>query len=500
MLDGMNAIRWLMNLKFRHKVFLGFLLNSLAIIVCMFLIGRHFSVRNFEEYVGKVEMEKLDELALTLSQEYQRNGNWDFVRENPGHWLQLKWFGPGHPRHIEEAPVFPPPPPPPDGQEPPPPMPGVPPPHGPPPGPRLAHRPPFISLFDAEKHPITRTDSPSTEGLRLKPVLLNNKPVAWLGIRMFQRPMHPLDVEFIRAQSKTFYVVGGVALLLAVILTFVLSRHILAPVRKLAAGTHALTSRRFETRVEIGTPDEFGQLAADFNSMAQSLGRYEQMRRQWIADISHELRTPLAILRGEIEAMQDGVREVTPEALESLHFEVLHVGRIVHDLHELSLIESSDFELEKTPVNPVHILEETLRSFQIRCEQRGLRVEVKGTGGECVLPADEFRLKQLYSNLLENTLRYAAAPGLLVISHSFPAGLFRIDFEDSGPGVPEESLDRLFDRLYRVDKSRSRSQGGSGLGLAICKSIVECFGGKIEASNSPAGGLRISIELPIPKS
>jgi two-component system sensor histidine kinase BaeS len=322
--------------------------------------------------------------------------------------------------------------------------------------------------------------------------------VGWLGLRKHQRPLHPLDVEFLRNQSQTFYSLGGVALLLAVLVTFALSRHLLAPVRELAAATQALTSRRFETRLPIRTQDEFGQLAGDFNNMAQALERYEQLRRQWLADISHELRTPLAVLRGEIEAMQDGVREITPKALESLHFEVMHVGRIVQDLYDLSLIESRTFDAELTAVNPLEVLEETLRSYQTRFQQWGIRIEENGAGTRPVtIKADCGRLRQLFSNLLENTLRYAQAPGVLKISHDLTPGQFFLYFEDSGPGVPEEALERLFDRLYRVDKARSRAQGGSGLGLAICKGLMECFGGQIAASHAATGGLRISMAFPV---
>jgi two-component system sensor histidine kinase BaeS len=361
--------------------------------------------------------------------------------------------------------------------------------------------PPRISLFDAGKQPLTPADaSPPDEGYRLKPILVDGQVVGWLGIRKHERPTHPLDVEFLRVQSQTFQAVGGVALLLAVFVTFVLSRHLLAPVKELAEGARALTSRRFETRIEVRARDEIGQLAADFNAMAQALERYEQMRRQWMSDISHELRTPLAILRAEIEAIQDGVREVTPEALESLHTEVMHVSRIVHDLHDLSLIESRAFDAEQTAVNPLEVLEDTLRSFHTRFQQRGIRIEVEGGGLDTehvAVMADGGRLTQLFANLLENTLRYADAPGVLRIFHELTAGRLFLHLEDSGPGAPEESLGRLFDRLYRVDKARSRAQGGSGLGLAICKSIVESFGGRIEASNAPTGGLRISIAFPL---
>jgi two-component system sensor histidine kinase BaeS len=215
-------------------------------------------------------------------------------------------------------------------------------------------------------------------------------------------------------------------------------------------------------------------------------------------DISHELRTPLAILRGEIEAMQDGIRTITEQGLDSLHQEVLHLSRIVSDLHDLSLFEAGSFKTEFGPVSPIEILSETMECFRSRLDRRGIRMEIHTRKeGDVVIRADADRLKQLFSNLLENVLRYANVPGVLRVSHQVGEGELQISFEDSGPGVPEESLAFLFERLYRVDRSRSREHGGSGLGLAICKSIVESFGGRIEAFNAPGNGLKICMAFPL---
>ena len=262
-------------------------------------------------------------------------------------------------------------------------------------------------------------------------------------------------------------------------------------------GTQALTSLKFDTRIQVRTGDELGQLAMDFNRMAETLSRYETMRKQWLSDISHELRTPLSVLRGEIEAMQDGVREITDEALESLHAEALHMGKIVDDLHELSLADSGALRMERQPIQPVAVLKETLKLFETRFQQAqisiaaDLPVEPKVT-----LQGDASRLSQLYTNLLENTLRYADAPGTLRIWREYSAEQLSLFFEDSGPGVPQESVDHLFDRLYKVDASRTRTKGGSGLGLAICKAIAESHGASIHASSAPGSGLRIQILFP----
>jgi two-component system sensor histidine kinase BaeS len=506
------------NLKFRHKVFLTLLFYGLAIVVCMLVLARYYASRNFEDYRHKMDMERLNQLAAVLGQEYRRSQSWSPILANLESWLEMMRLGPGPslPGGVPGPPPFNTPPPfndhfrgigpnkdiplqlakplslppgpPPDFHAPPP---------GPPPGPPPPGPPHFV-LFDAGKRPLVGNQPYAADVFQLKAIRVGGQVVGWLGLRRHEGLMRPLDVEFLQAQFQALYSIGGVALLLAILVTLALSRHLLAPVKELAQATRALTSRRFDTRLNIRVQDEFGQLAADFNNMAQSLERYEQLQQQWLVDISHELRTPLAVLRGEIEALQDGVREVTPEGLESLHFEVMHVGRIVQQLHDLSLLESRSGEVDLTPVKPLEVLGETLRSFQTRFKQGGLRVE--SGGGELeqvVIMAEADRLKQLFANLLENTLRYVKGPGVLKIIPELTAGELVINFDDSGPGVPQASLRRLFDRLYRVDKARSRAQGGSGLGLAICKSITECFGGRIEASQAPSGGLRIILAFPV---
>ncbi len=301
-----------------------------------------------------------------------------------------------------------------------------------------------------------------------------------------------------RRQSETFFATGLAVLILAGLVTFVLTRHLLAPVRELERGTKALALRRFDTRIGVSSHDELGRLAAGFNAMAKALERHQQTQQQWLVDISHELRTPLAVLLGEIEAMQDGIRSVTGQGLDSLHDEVLHLSRIVGDLRDLSMIEAGAFSCEFAPVNPVEILTETIDRYRMRLGLRNIRLDLQEpVGGAVQVLADSDRLKQLFSNLLENTLRYSDDRGVLKVSYGPDEEQFFVSFEDSGPGVPEKSLPFLFDRLYRVDSARTRENGGSGLGLSICKSIAESFGGRMEASNSSLGGLKIGMSFPL---
>jgi two-component system, OmpR family, sensor histidine kinase BaeS len=354
-----------------------------------------------------------------------------------------------------------------------------------------------ISLFDERKRLVAGNASPHKEQI-LKPIEVDGRTVGWLGIKKRTQLSQPLEMEFAREQTRVFFLTGLVALSVAGLLSLVFSGHLLRPIRKLIEGTRALSRREFETRVTIASHDELGQLASDFNNLAQTLDRYERMRKQWLSDISHELRTPLSILRAEIESMQDGVQEITTDSLESLHAEILYLSKIVNDLHDLSLADSAMLAVKKEPVNVIRVLRSTLKSFETRFKDQDMQVQDAMTSErDFVLAGDESRLKQLFSNILENTLRYADSPGTLKLWLDHTADELTLHLMDSGPGVPNASLERLFDRLYRVDEARNREHGGSGLGLAICKSIVAALGGRIKAANGRGAGLWITIVFPL---
>lgn len=447
------------------KIFITFVVTSVMVVVLMVGIMRFYVARNFTDYVNHTALERLGELRDELAAVYQAHQGWQRLQDNSSLWEEILRSSVPPVRSRE----------------------------------RLSRYARGLALFDAHKqHVVGSQRGLSFEGYTAAEISVDGKTVGWLGLYKKEHLKNPLVVAFLKQQSQAFYLVGGPILLLAAMVAFFLSKHFLAPIKQLTAGTRALSLRRFDTRIAVQSKDELGQLAVDFNTMARTLEKYETMRRQWISDISHELRTPLSVLRGELEALQDGIREMNRETLDSLHAEVLHVGKIVNDLHELSLAETGALAFKKEPVDPLHVLKNTLRSFQTRLEQQNIDVRAELESADPVrIMGDPDRLTQLFSNLLENTLRYVNAPGILRIMQIRSGGRLTIFMEDSGPGVPEASLEHLFDRLYRVDKSRSRARGGSGLGLSICKSIVDNLGGTIRAENAPSGGLRIEMAFPM---
>jgi two-component system sensor histidine kinase BaeS len=495
-------------IRLAYKIFVAFLLTSFMVVALMVGIMQFYVSRQFADYVNQTALDRLSVLTTQLAAEYQAHRGWQRLQTDPDLWDQmLREALPqtdldrsASPSAADESSR---------------------------PAPaalsgtdqrnpiptdsdeirsdrlhrhlhRLARA---LVLFDADVRQIAGGPlRGAPDNYTLQEIVVGGRAVGWLGLPKRERQLSPLDVSFLKEQSVAFYLIGGGILLMAAIVSFLLSRHFLSPVRRLTEGTRALAEFKFDTKIDVRAKDELGQLAADFNQMAQTLKKYEQLRRQWVSDISHELRTPLAILKGEIEALQDGVRQLNQTNLESLHAEVQRLSKLVEDLHQLSLADSQSLMTRNDPVKPLEILSEMVAHFHNRLARRDIETILELSASEAVtVKGDADRLAQLFSNLLENTVNHTDSPGRLKIFENHTAETLKIYFDDSGPGVPREALERLFDRLYRVDKSRSRKMGagGSGLGLAICKQIVESHGGHIRAANAPSGGLRIEVELPV---
>jgi two-component system sensor histidine kinase BaeS len=513
-----------MKLSLTAKIFIAFLLTSIMSLLLMLASVRYFTYQGFQEYVHQRELNSLKIFAEGLGNWFGENQSWERLREDPALWrsfIHSGWLANEHsgltvPSNFDQSRI-PPEQHPPDrlhGQSPPrrfragqPP----PPPHGrpsrrpPPPQTQPSQGPswdpmrlaPRVAVFDMNKNYVAgQPRRVFFSSFSTLPILSSGNQVGWLGLEPPHQLTLPQDQAFISRQTKVIYVIGGSVLALTVIIAWLLSRHMLTPVRKLAAATRDLRARRFETRIPVESSDELGQLARDFNSMAFALARYEDLQQQWLSDISHELRTPLAVLLGEIEAMQDGVRKPDAAALASLKAEARRLNRMVDDVHQLSLAESGGLVLHKIKLDPGQLLVDTVERFRHRLEHASIDIKLDISTTGSLIKADEDSLSRLFSNLLRNVLKHAATPGVLRVWQTIDQGTTKLCIEDSGPGVPIDSLPKLFDRLYRVDPSRSRSTGGSGLGLAICKTIVESHGGTIRALNAKSGGLLIEMVFP----
>jgi two-component system sensor histidine kinase BaeS len=325
---------------------------------------------------------------------------------------------------------------------------------------------------------------------------VGGRTVGWLVMAPFQTVSAAADVRFERNQIRASFTIGTISMLLAAVIALWVARRLLRPVKKVAEATHRIAAGEYASRVEVSSSDEVGQLARDFNTMADTLQRNEQMRRDFMADVSHELRTPLGVLHGELEAMEDGVHTLGPASVKSLQAEVATMNKLVSDLYDLSLADVGALAYRKLDVDAADVLAATADVFGARFAERGITLETRLPAAPLMVHADERRLQQLFNNLMENSVRYTDGGGCLQVEARREGGSVLIDLRDSAPGVRADRLARLFDRFYRVEASRSRASGGAGLGLAICQSIVKAHEGTIEARPSPLGGLWLAITLP----
>ncbi len=302
---------------------------------------------------------------------------------------------------------------------------------------------------------------------------------------------------FLDRMRDTLIISGGAALVVALVLGALLVRPITRPLRQLADASRAVAAGDLSARVSVRSHDEVGQLAAAFNQMTADLSRAEEARRQQTADIAHELRTPLTVIQGHLEALADGIFPAEPEHLDPVLEQARLLARLVEDLRTLSLADAGRLALAPVPTDVGVWVAGVVAGFRPVAAERGITLELDVADGLPSVRMDPVRLAQVLGNLLDNGLRHTPAGERVAVSVARQDNTLVVSVIDSGPGVPPEHLRHLFERFWRGDSSRSRRTGGSGLGLAIAQQIVEAHGGRIEAENGPAGGLRVSFSLPV---
>jgi two-component system sensor histidine kinase BaeS len=334
-------------------------------------------------------------------------------------------------------------------------------------------------------------------GLYRQPILVDGKTQGWLTFEPLRKLRSTQDVDFLRQQTQSFLLTSLLILLAAGLLGYLLARHLTKPLIKLKHAVTELSQGNFAIRVPANGRDEIADLSTDVNTLANTLSENLTSRQRWIADISHELRTPLSIIQGEIEALRDGVREVTPQSISSLHEEVTRLGKLINDLHELSMSDAGALNYKFEPVDLAALVSAEISKFSPQSEQRNLTISLRNSlSGTQRILADELRISQLVNNLIENSLRYTDAGGQIVIELSVRPNTVVLAVTDTAPSVSIDDCNKLFDRLYRVDGSRSRASGGSGLGLAIVKNIANAHRGTVSAAPSRIGGLAVTVEFP----
>lgn len=502
----------------------------------MSLATRFSFQKGFLEYLLEIEQERMSMLAYELAEDYKQDGSFAPLK-TPKNWRKMissftrKAPAPqGRPDGATPAKKLPfetPPPPPPR------------PPRGGPSPVEQARRTlesvqlhSTLGLLTPDRQQLIAGVKPGPEASWI-PISVDGSTVGWLTREPLRGITGSIDLRFHEQQRTAIMIIAALSLLLAAIAAMLMARMLLAPLRRFADTTNRLAAGDFSARVrqnrrmpfldifrlkltssrqapESGPPlnvrdahpaswegDELQVLAKQLNHLAGVLEKNEKARRTFMAEIAHDLRTPLAILKAELEALEDGVRKVTPESLASLRSEVDLLGLLVDDIHTLSLADLGILHYSPQHLALGNHLACTLAGIQGRIEKRGLRLETDLPTTEIAVETDPARLNQILRNVLENSMRYTESGGVIQVRCHKDGKQAFIDVLDSEPSVPEESLPYLFNRFYTGDAARSRTRSGSGLGLAICQTLLQNQGGSIRALPSPLGGLWIRITLPL---
>ena len=480
------------------RILLAQVVAVVLALVVVTLITRASLNQGFKDFLEQQEAGVLQTLAPTLGDFYESRGGWDFLRDNPQNWQRIwrqsrsQQGSPGPRRGRTRDGAFPPP------------EPSMPAqlthwPGSPGPG-KLRDR---LFLLAEDHSRIAGAETNGLDGITLEAIEVDGEVVGWIGFIPMGNVLPPDAEHFLDRQVRITLISLAIALSVAAALAFLLARNVSRPVRQLGNTVRDLSRGEYQARARIrvgvglgvGTQDEIGDLAAHVNQLADSLEQNRTARQRWMADIAHELRTPVAILKGEIEALADGIRQPDDRMSTSLREEIDQLSVLIDDLQTLALSDAGALNIKKDTLDLSGLVRQCVESFRDRLAAREILVDMQ-LEEPLVLAADQTRLRQLLHNLLENNCRYVKPAGRVRVSLTQHQGLAELVVEDSGPGIAKEQMSRLFDRFYRVEGSRSRISGGSGLGLSICKNIVEAHGGSIYAEHSEMGGLKIRILLP----
>ena len=307
----------------------------------------------------------------------------------------------------------------------------------------------------------------------------------------------PRELEFIERTNLTLFYGALIGAVLALILGILISRTLTRPIRELTRATHAISEGDLSQEVQVRTNDELGELAQAFNKMSAELSRSVNARKQMTADIAHELRTPLSLILGHAEAVHDGVLPPTVENFEIIREEATRLEHLVNDLRTLSLADAGELTINPQFIEPERLINEVTSLYQYETQRKNISLDVDVDSPLPTIEVDPGRMTQVLTNILDNATRHTPEGGQITLSAKQVNDKVELAVQDSGPGIPPETLDRIFERFYRTDSSRQRDgDGGSGLGLAIAKSIVQAHGGQLSAESEPGKGLRIIISLP----
>lgn len=467
------------------RLILAFVLVSL---VSTALIMTYLRLTNTDRFTNFIAAQILANAKADLVSYYTTNGSWDGIEG----YLQQQRV-PAPPPQSQPQPT-----PPSSNSVQPPPPPGTP--SG---APRNIDRRSMFGLADAQGVVVIQNSREFPVGSTVPQEILasgtaievNGKRVGTL-LSIDRKPTFTPEESLFIEKSNQALLLGTLgAVLLAMIVGFFLARALIRPLTALTVATQKIAAGSLEQQVYVRSNDEIGQLARSFNQMSAAVAHANHLRRQMTADIAHDLRTPLTVIAGYIESMRDGVLQPTPERFDLIYNEIELLEKLIEDLRLLSQADAGKLTITPQWLSPQYLLERAGASHQHLAGQKKVTLAVEAPDTLPEIWVDEARMMQVFDNLISNAMRYTPEGGKITLSAVQSNGGVTLAVSDTGTGIPKDELSHIFERFYRVDPSRSSSQGESGLGLAIVRALVEAQGGKVTAESEPGCGTTITISM-----
>ncbi len=457
-----------------------------VVVLVMSLMMQQGVNKGFDNYKKSLEKAFNHRLILTLEGYYQHHGSWKELSDNPKQWHYLlnksaikvskklskgrsddEWQVHDHKKLKKQQKVEK----------------------------KLKRFIPDYTLFNIDKKRITGSANWNQSGMMFK-VWNNKKVVGFLLSTGDQAAVAEQDKQFAERIKKLIMMVAVVMLTVSILITFPITNYLVKPIKAINKATKNAAAGDYTFRTNIKRQDELGQLANNFNRLAETLQSNAAIQKKQMADIAHELRTPIAVVMAELEAIQDGIHQADSESISTMHGQISSLKNLVDDLHQLSLSDLGTLRYQMQRMDLLPLVKQVLAAFTLAAEQKSLNMKIETVGDEFWLNGDHNRLHQLLNNLIHNAISYTDEGGKIkvIISHDKKNILLKVS--DSEPTLTAEEMRLIFDRLYRKEQSRNKKTGGSGLGLAIAKNIVLAHQGTIQAEPSDLGGVTMKITIP----
>lgn len=303
------------------------------------------------------------------------------------------------------------------------------------------------------------------------------------------------DVILFEILNRTLFILAIVFFILSIILGMLVSTSLSNPILKVVESTNLISKGNYSDRIKVKSSiDEVNQLIESVNKMASNLEYQDKLRKMLTRDISHELRTPLTTIQVQLEAIMDGLWEPSPDRLNSIYEELQRLNRLIVASEELSKYDNGYIELNKTEVDISKISKNIFINFEKQLLDKDINLELNID--KCKISVDKDKISQVILNIFSNSIRYTNKGGKIIITCFEDESMVYISIKDNGIGISKKDIDKIFERFYRTDKSRSQCSGGLGVGLTISKDIVKAHKGEISVTSEINNGTEFIVKLP----